>query len=142
MAYKFNPFTGTLDQTGAGGGGSTSGRVSDSGTAASGALTLTGSGESGVLRKVSSDLDAWIVIYGSAADRTADASRTYATDPTPGDGVLAEFYVGAGSSVSVSPAVPWYNDDTTATEAMYLAVRDQSGVAVNATVTVDTYKLA
>jgi len=118
------------------------GRVTDSGTASGGVLTLTGSGKAGLLRKISSNLDAWIVIYGSAAARTADAARTYSTDPIAGDGVLAEVYVSAGSSVSISPATMWYNDDTSATSAMYLAVRSQAGAAVNATVTVDTYRIA
>lgn len=114
-------------------------RISDSGVAASGSLDLTGMGQSGQLCTITSSLDAWIVLYGSAADRTADASRNYGTDPSPGSGVQAEFYITSGTTVLVTPGSVYYNNDTSPTEAMYLAVRDQSKVAVNATVTITAY---
>ena len=66
----------TINATGGGGGLSGVGvatRASDSGTAASSALTLTNLGSSGLLHTISTDLDAWVVFYGSTADRTADA---------------------------------------------------------------------
>lgn len=114
-------------------------RVSDSGTAASSALTLTGLGSSGQLHTLSTDLDAWVVFYGSAADRTADAGRSYNTDPAAGSGVLAEAYVTTAGAILFTPGTGYMNNDTTETAALYLAVRDQAGAAVNATLTVTAY---
>jgi hypothetical protein len=114
-------------------------RVTDSGTASGGTLDLTGVGLAGQFMTVSSDLAAWIVAYGSSADRTADAARTFGTDPSPGSGVQAEFYVGAGGTVLATPGAVYFNNDTNPTEILYLAVRDQSGSNVNATVTLEVY---
>lgn len=115
------------------------GRISDSGSAVSGELVLTGLGSSGIIWKVGSDLDAWIVVYGSAADRTADALRSYGTDPVPGSGVQGEWYVTGGTTVLATPAPTYFNNDTNETNAIYLAVKDQVGSPVNATVTVYAY---
>jgi hypothetical protein len=136
--------TGDVTITATGGGGGVSGigvatRASDSGTAASSALTLTGLGSSGQLHTLSTDLDAWVVFYGSAADRTADAGRAYNTDPAAGSGVLAEAYVTTAGAILFTPGTGYMNNDTTETAALYLAVRDQAGAAVNATLTVTAY---
>ena len=130
---------GTVSGGGGGGGGIGAARLSESGTAASGVLTLTGLGSSGILHTISTDTNAWVVFYGSAADRTADSSRTYGTDPTAGSGVLAEAYVTTSGSVLFTPGTSYLNNDTSETEAIYLAVRDQAGTAVNATLTVTAY---
>ena len=114
-------------------------RVSDSGTAASGALELTGLGQSGRLCTVTSSLDAWIVFYGSAADRTADSGRSFGADPAPGSGVQAEFYITAGSTILATPAPSYFNNDTSPDDIMYLATRDIGGNNVNPLVTVTAY---
>ena len=124
---------------GGGGGGSTGTRLTESQTAASGAATFVGIGHSGTLVEVTSSLNAWIVIYGSAADRTSDSGRAYNTDPSPGSGVLAEFYIAAGSTVLATPGTTYFNNDTTMTEAIYAAVRDQVGANVDSQVTVTAY---
>ena len=120
-------------------GGVGTARTTDSGTASSGLLTLTGMGQTGQFCTVSSSLDAWVVFYGSEADRTADNARTFATDPTPGSGVQAEFYIAAGTTVLATPGSTYFNNDTNPTEAMYLAVRDTGGSAVDSLVTVKVY---
>jgi len=104
---------------GGGGGGSATTRLTESQTASSGAATFSGIGSSGIIAKISSSLDAWIVLYGSAAERTSDASRAYATDPSTGSGVLAEFYVTAGSTLIATPGTSYFNNDTSVTEAIY-----------------------
>ena len=129
----------TVTATGGGGGGSATGRLTESQTASSGAATFTELGHSGTLVDVTSSLDAWITLYGSAASRTSDASRSYSTDPTPGSGVLAEFYITAGSTIAATPGTTYFNSDTSSTEALYLAVRDQSGAAVDSAVTIISY---
>lgn len=127
-----------------GGGGTGAGagtvlRVSETQLAASGLATFVDLSTSGTLVDVSSDLDAWVVLYATSADRTADAARTYGTDPTLGSGVLAEFFVAAGTTVKASPGTFYFNNDTVATEALYAAVRDQAGSNVAASVTIKAY---
>ena len=120
-------------------GGTGTNRVTDSGTAASGALTLTGMGQTGQFCTVTSSLDAWVAFYGSAADRTADNARVFGTDPAPGSGVQAEFYIAAGTTVLATPGAMYFNNDTDPTDAMYLAVRDQAGANVDSLITVKVY---
>tara|TARA_Y100001973_G_C5196194_1_gene334418 strand:+ start:53 stop:1669 length:1617 start_codon:yes stop_codon:yes gene_type:complete len=124
---------------GGGGGGSSTTRLSETQTAASGAATFSGIGSSGIIAKITSSLDAWIVLYGSAAERTSDASRAFATDPSTGSGVLAEFYVTAGSTLIATPGASYFNNDTSITEAIYAAVRSQAGANVNSQVTITAY---
>lgn len=130
------------DQTGGGGGSGAGIYLTETQTASGGTADFVGLGYSGILQKVESTLDAWIVLYSSAAERTADASRAYNTDPTAGSGVLFEAYVTAGSTFVATPGTTYMNNDTTLTEAVYAAVRDQAGTAVNAAVTFSAYGLA
>jgi hypothetical protein len=123
----------------AGGSGGTGTYLSETQTASAGAATFTGLGHSGILQKATSSLDAWIVIYGSAADRTADAGRAYNTDPAPGSGVMAEFYVTAGSTVLATPGTSYFNNDSSPQDAIYAAVRSQAGAAVDSQVTISAF---
>ncbi len=122
-----------------GGGGSSAARLTETQTASSGIATFSGIGHSGTLVDVTSSLDAWIVLYDSAASRTADSSRGYATDPASGSGVLAEFYVTATGTVLATPGTTYFNNDTSVTEAIYAAVRDQAGANVDSAVTITAY---
>ncbi len=124
---------------GGGGGGSSAARLSESQTATSGIATFVGVGHSGTLVDVTSSLDAWIVLYDSAASRTADSGRAYATDPASGSGVLAEFYITAAGTVLATPGTTYFNNDASVTEAIYAAVRDQAGANVNSAVTITAY---
>ena len=131
----------TITATGGGGsgGGSTSARLLEAKSTPGGLATFTGIGHSGTLVQVTSTSDAWITLYDTAANRTADSSRAYDTDPALSSGVLAEFYITAGSTVLASPGTTYFNGDTVSAEAIYVAVRDQSGAAENATVTIEAY---
>ena len=88
---------------------------------------------------VTSSLDAWIVFYDSAASRASDSSRAYDTDPSTSSGVLAEFYITATGTVLATPGTTYFNNDTSVTEAIYAAVRDQAGSSVDSVVTVTAY---
>lgn len=134
----------TISATGGGsGGGSGAGiYLQETQVASGGAADFVGLGYSGILQKVASDLNAWIVLYASAAERTADAGRAYSADPAPGSGVLFEAYVTAGGEVIATPGTTYMNSEAALTEAVYAAVRDQSGAAVDATVTFSAYGLA
>ena len=142
LTFQVFTSSGTQQVAGSGGGSGAGIYLTESQTASGGTADFVGLGYSGILQKVTSDLDAWIVLYSSAAERTADASRAYSTDPTPGSGVLFEAYVTAGSTVVATPGTTYLNNDTTLTEAVYAAVRDQAGTAVNASVTFSAYGLA
>jgi hypothetical protein len=122
-----------------GGGGSSAARLTEAQTAASGIATFAGIGHSGTLVEVTSSLDAWIVLYDSASNRTADNGRAYDTDPSSGSGVLAEFYITAGTTVLATPGTTYFNNDTSVTEAVYAAVRDQAGSDVDSVVTITAY---
>ena len=111
-------------------------------TASGGAAEFVGLGYSGILQKVTSDSDAWIVLYTSAAARTADSSRSFSNDPDPGSGVLFESYVAAGQTVIATPGTTYLNNDSTLTEAVYAAIRSQNGSSVDAEVTISAYGLA
>jgi hypothetical protein len=124
---------------GAGGGGGTSAYVEETQTPVSGDTTLTSLGHAGILEKVTCVADAWIVFYSSATARTADSSRLFTVDPALSSGVLAEVYVVAGEAVLFTPAVSYFNNDETPQDALYLAVRDQSGAALNASITVSAF---
>lgn len=124
---------------GGGPGGSNTTRLVEVQTSTLGKATFTGIGYSGVLVKATATSNAWVVLYGSDAARTADAGRTYFTDPAPGAGVLAEFYVTAGQTVLASPGTTYFNNDINVTEAIYIAVRDQFGSAVETDVTITAY---
>lgn len=129
-----------VNQSGGGGGGAISTAYrSEQQTATSGAATFTGIGQTGTIVDITSNLNAWIVLYPTAAARTADAGRSFGTDPAPGSGVLAEFYVTAASTILASPGTTYFNNDTTKASAIYAAVRDQAGANVNAAVTITAY---
>jgi hypothetical protein len=126
------------DQTGGGGAVQTA-FVTEAQTASGGAATFVGIGKSGQLVQVTSSLDAWIVLYPTAAARTADAGRAFGTDPSPGSGVLAEFYITAGGTVLATPGTVYFNNDATKVNAVYAAVRNQAGTSVNSEVTLECY---
>lgn len=128
---------------GGGGGGSGAGiYVTETQVSTGGQAIFTGLGYSGILQKVTSTVDAWIVLYTSAAERLADAGRAFESDPATGSGVLAEFYIPAGQTVSATPGTTYLNNDVALTEAVYASVRDQAGNAVVSSVTVSAYGLA
>lgn len=129
--------------SGGGGGGSGAGiYLTETQSSTGGEAAFTGLGYSGILQKATSTVDAWVVLYTSAAERTADAGRLFGDDPATGSGILAEFYITAGATVLATPGTTYFNNDTTLTEAIYAAVRTQAGAAVVSDVTISAYGLA
>lgn len=132
--------TGGGGSGGGGGGGSTTQKTTQSlATSASGDATFDQLGFSGTLVSITSSANAWVVLYESEASRTADASRPFTDDPAPGSGVLAEMYITAGDTVLATPGTTYFNGDSTLTEALYVAVRDQQGSGVVSTVQITAY---
>lgn len=114
-------------------------RTTEIQAASGGTADFTAIGVSGTFVSITSDINAWVTFYSTAAERTADSGRTFITDPTPGDGVLLDIYIPAGQTTSLTPAMGYFNNDAPSSETIYAAVRDTSGVAVNATLTVRAY---
>jgi len=122
-----------------GGGGSTGTRLSETQSAADGKASFAGLGHSGAIVSVAATVPAWIAVYGSEADRTADSSRAFSTDPALGSGVFAEFYVEADQAALATPGTTYFNNDLVMTEAMYVAVRDMEGNDLSCDVTIVAY---
>ena len=112
-------------------------------TAASGGVAqFNGAGPWGTLVSVSSDVEAWVVLYSTDAYRTSDASRAFDEDPDPGSGVLAEFLVPPGGIVQATPGATFYNGDTPAADIIYAAVRASDGSNIVANLQLTTYRIA
>ena len=127
-------------QGGEGGGGAVSDRVSESLDSVAGHITFVELGRSGVLCEFSAPQDCWVTLYPTAALRAADASRPFDTDPSPGSGVLSEAYINSGATVLASPGTVYYNNDTSALDAIYASVRSSEGVLLDgATVEISAY---
>ena len=79
-----------------------------------------------LLSKLVTNYPAWIRIYSDATSRTADASRTEGNDPIPGSGVIAEIITTSTALTQlITPGVLGFNNDTTATSTIYLAVTNK-----------------
>ena len=88
-----------------------------------------------VLYSIQTSAAAWVTLYTSQANRTADASRTISTDPTPGTGVVAEAITSGASTVYFSPAVSGYSAEATPTTSIPIKVYNNGASATTITVT-------
>ena len=91
------------------------------------------------LLKIQTSHAAWVTLYTDTASRTADASRTETTDPTPGSGVLAEVITAGPVTQLISPGTICYN--SAANTTTYLKVVNKSGATANVTVTLHYVQL-
>lgn len=83
-----------------------------------------------LLSKLVTNYPAWIRIYSDATSRTADASRTEGNDPIPGSGVIAEVITTSTAlSQLITPGVLGFNNDTTSTSTIYLAVTNKDSLS-------------
>lgn len=88
------------------------------------------------LYKIQVSHPSWVRIYNSSAARTADQSRAQSTDPLPAAGVLAEVVTtSSNETLSFSPALMCYNNDSTVGSNTYVRIRNLSGSTANITVT-------
>lgn len=77
--------------------------------------------------KVQTSGAAWVRIYANASSRTADASRTEGTDPGTSSGVIAEVITTGANTISFTPAVIGFNDETSPTNTIPVAVMNKTG---------------
>lgn len=139
---------GIISSSGGGGGGSgltarstvnaSSGSIAND---ASANVTVTGFKSYALLKALVSE-PAWVVVYTDSTKRTADASRTITTDPSPGSGVLAEFITSTSNeTVLFTPAVLGFNNDSPAATNVYLKIVNRSGSTNTISVTLTLVKL-
>jgi hypothetical protein len=88
-----------------------------------------------ILYKIQTSAAAWVRIYSSGAERSADSSRTITTDPTPGSGVIAEVITTGAQTVNLAPGVIGFSNEDTPNTDIALAITNTSGSAANITVT-------
>jgi hypothetical protein len=94
------------------------------------------------LSKLVTNYPAWIRLYSDATSRTADASRTEGNDPIPGSGVIAEVITTSGGLTQlITPGVLGFNNDTTSTSTIYLAVTNKDSSSRVITVDLTILKL-
>jgi hypothetical protein len=83
---------------------------------------------------------AWVRIYTDAASRTADAARLQTSDPsTPG--VIAEIITTSNSTVVTAPGVIGFNNESTPTANIELAVTNTNLTAATFTITLTVLPL-
>jgi hypothetical protein len=115
---------------------STSTSVISSGTTQS--VTISNAYKGYLLYKISVTTSSWVRIYTDSASRTADASRTSNTDPTPGAGIIAEVITTGSQTILISPGAYGFNNETvpTTTIPMNITNLSSSAVAITTTLTV------
>ena len=96
-------------------------------------------GKGCLLTKLVTNYPAWVRIYASAADQTADASRPSTIDPTAGTGVLLEVITTSGAlSVDLSPAVIASSLESSPGTTLHITVTNKDSVsrAIQVTATI------
>jgi len=78
---------------------------------------------------------AWVTVYTSSAALSADSSRSIATDPSPGSGVIAEAISTVSTTTYFTPAVIGFNADLSPSSSAYLKIANNSGGTSAITVT-------
>ena len=91
------------------------------------------------LMKIETSHAAWVTLYTSTNARTADASRSETTDPTPGSGVLAEVITTGNTTQLITPATVCFNDSGVGTT--YAKIVNKSGSTANVSVTLTYLQL-
>ncbi len=106
-----------------------------------GDLTITGY-RGYVLYKIKASVASWVRIYCDTASRTADSTRSHGNDPLPGSGVIAEVLTtSADQEVLLTPGVMGFNNDSSPSTNIYLAINNRSGSAAAVTVTLTVLKI-
>jgi len=102
-------------------------------------LSISGAPNTYALLKIETSHAAWVTLYTDTTSRTNDANRSEQTDPTPGDGVIAEVITGGSVSQKLTPAPFGFSD--TQNNTIYLKAVNKSGSTVNLQITVTVVAL-
>ena len=110
--------------------------------AANAAANIVATGYLGYgLYSISANAASWVTLYTSNAAAASDYSRTINTDPTPGSGVIAETIGVSSGTISFTPAVMGYNDESPPTVAIPMKIVNNGNVTTNISVTLTLLKL-
>ena len=101
---------------------------------ASANITITAA-KTYALQKIQTSAAAWVTLYTDTTSRSNDSSRSEATDPTPGSGVIAEVITTGAATQNVTPGLIGWNNDGTPSTNVYLKVVNKSGSTQAITVT-------
>lgn len=140
-----NWYNGT-DSTGVGGGGAMAERSIAAGSTgailndATANITITGY-KGYALYKIQTSAAAWVRVYSSVAERTADASRLITVDPTPGSGVITEVITTGAQTINLAPGIIGFSNEATPSTDISVAVTNKSGSSANITVTLTLIQL-
>jgi hypothetical protein len=85
---------------------------------------------------IATDYPAWVRLYGTSAQRAADASRPITEDPAPGAGVFADVSTTDSLSIAMSPVTVFVNGDGVPADVGYLSVKNLDSVDRAITVTI------
>ena len=101
-------------------------------------VSITGF-KSYMLMSIQTSAAAWVRLYTSSGNRTADAGRGEGVDPSPASGVIAEVLSNGAETIEFGPAVLGWNsaNDTT----IYASVKNKSGGTATITTTLKLLKL-
>ena len=105
-------------------------------------LTITGFKSYALLQVTTNSTagGAWVRIYTDSASRTADAARVQTDDPTT-SGVIAEVITTSNSTVVIAPGVVGFNNESTPTSNIELAVTNTTASAGTFTITLTVVRL-
>jgi len=107
---------------------------------ATGNLTIVGF-KGYILYKIQTSVGAWVRIYTDSASRTADASRLQTSDPSPGSGIISEVITSGAQTIVISPGTIGFNNESSPTTNIELAVTNLSGSSSTVTVTLTIVKI-
>lgn len=102
-------------------------------------LSMSGAPNTYALLKIETSHAAWVTLYTDTTSRTNDSGRNENTDPTPGDGVIAEVITNGSLAQKLTPAPFGYSD--TQNNTIYIKAVNKSGSTVNLQVTVTVVAL-
>jgi hypothetical protein len=93
------------------------------------------------LLKITTSAACWLRIYSDAASRSADSGRVQGVDPLPGSGVIAEIISTTAQTIVISPGTIGFNNETSPTTAIPVAITNLSGSSAAVTTTLTLLQL-
>lgn len=93
------------------------------------------------LYKISTSAASWVRLYTTSAARSQDVTRTSGQDPAYSAGVIAEVITTGANTVVIAPAAFGFNDESTPTSTIPIAVTNLSGNTGVITVTITLLEL-
>ena len=130
----------TINNAGLASRGTVAGTTASLANNATGNLTIVGF-KGYVLYKIQTSAGAWVRMYTDSASRTADSSRLQTSDPTPGSGVIAEVITSGAQTIIIGPGTIGFNNESTPTTNIELAVTNLSGSTTTIVVTLTILKI-